>query len=52
MYICKKEIKMKNLMNNNSMFNSTRPSFIKNEQGHVAGYCIDRNMGFDIKNIS
>lgn len=27
---------------------STRPSFLNNEQGHVAGYCIDRSVGFDI----
>lgn len=40
---------MKNLINNKSMFNSTRPSL---QEGHVAEYCIDRSMGFDIKNIS
>lgn len=40
---------MKNLINNKSMFNSTRPSL---QGGHVAEYCIDRRVGFDILYLS
>lgn len=40
---------MKNLINNKSMFNSTRPSL---QDGHVAEYYIDRSVGFSIYNIS
>ncbi len=30
---------------------STRPSFLNNEQGHVAGYCIDRSVGLKTVNV-